>query len=127
MDIKAGKYFSLLLDCTPDLSYQGQLSLVIQLLKFENNGTTTMNSVEEHFIEFIDISILHALVSHSLNLLVCDAAQYSPIAMTFFGVVQRVYEVFVASTKQWNVLKKHVPDLTVKNPVIQDGKANLKV
>lgn len=171
MDIKAAKYFSVLLDCTPDLSHQEQLSLVIRFVKFENNGTATENegvSVEEHFIEFLDVKsttgknltdvLLEELdkigleikdcrgqgydngsnmkgvhsgvqarileinpmafympcASHSLNLLICDAAKCSPKAMTFFGVVQRVYEVFSASTKRWNVLKKHVPDLTVK-------------
>lgn len=172
-DIKIAKYFSVLLDCTPDLSHQEQLSLVIRFVKIENNVAATKNenggvSVEEHFIEFLDVKSttgknltdvlleeldklgleikdcrgqaydngsnmkgIHSGVqarileinpkafympcaSHSLNLLICDAAKCSPKAMTFFGVVQRVYIVFSASTKRWDVLKKHVPNLTVK-------------
>lgn len=34
--------------------------------------------------------------------------------MTFFGVVQRIYLLFSASTIRWEILMKHVPNLTVK-------------
>ncbi|XP_071057042.1 uncharacterized protein [Onthophagus taurus] len=61
-DIKAAKYFSVLLDCTPDLSHQEQLSLEIRFVKTENNvsATSTKNksggvTVEEHFFEFLDV------------------------------------------------------------------------
>lgn len=59
-DIKAAKCFSVLLDCTPDLSHQEQLSLVIRFVKTENNVSATKNksggvTVEEHFLEFLDV------------------------------------------------------------------------
>ncbi|GJQ88649.1 hypothetical protein Trydic_g17339 [Trypoxylus dichotomus] len=59
-DIKAAKYFSVLLDCTPDLSHQEQLSLVIRFVKTENNVSATKNksggvTVEEYFLEFLDV------------------------------------------------------------------------
>ncbi|GJQ70636.1 hypothetical protein Trydic_g23026 [Trypoxylus dichotomus] len=58
-DIKAAKYFSVLLDCTPDLSHQEQLSLVIRFVKTENSVATKNKigfvTVEEHFLEFLDV------------------------------------------------------------------------
>ncbi|GJQ69460.1 hypothetical protein Trydic_g6568 [Trypoxylus dichotomus] len=169
-DIKPAKYFSALLDRTPDLSHQEQ---VIRFVNIENNISATKNksggvTVEEHFLEFLDVKsttgknltdvLLEELdkigleikdcrgqgydngsdmegsysgvqarilkinprafympcASHSLNLLICDAGKCSPKAITFFGIVQRIYVAFSASTKRWNILKKHVPDLTVK-------------
>ncbi|GJQ88099.1 hypothetical protein Trydic_g13109 [Trypoxylus dichotomus] len=60
-DIKAAKFFSVLLDCTPDLNHQEQLSLVIRFVKTENNVSVTKNksggvTVEEHFLEFLDVT-----------------------------------------------------------------------
>ena len=36
-------------------------------------------------------------------------------AVSFFGIVQRVYSLFTNSTKRWKVLLDNVPDLTVKS------------
>ncbi|XP_066385448.1 uncharacterized protein [Miscanthus floridulus] len=42
------------------------------------------------------------------------AKSYSK-AISFFGIVQRIYVLFSGSIKRWNVLLEHVPDLTVKS------------
>lgn len=34
--------------------------------------------------------------------------------MTFFGVIQRLYTLFSASTERWEILKKHLKYLTLK-------------
>jgi hypothetical protein len=52
---------------------------------------------------------------HSLNLTLCDMAKSCSKAITFFGIVQRIYILFSSSTKRWNVLLEHVHDLTVKS------------
>ena len=52
---------------------------------------------------------------HSLNLTLCDMAKSCSKAISFFGIVQRIYVLFLGSTKRWNVLLEHVPDLTVKS------------
>ena len=52
---------------------------------------------------------------HSLNLTLCDMAKSCGKAVSFFGIVQRIYVLFAGSTKRWNVLLKHVPSLTVKS------------
>lgn len=51
---------------------------------------------------------------HSLNLIVGDAAKSSVKSVSLFGVLQRLYILFSASTKRWAVLKTHVTNLTVK-------------
>ncbi|KAL6567777.1 hypothetical protein OROGR_001445 [Orobanche gracilis] len=51
---------------------------------------------------------------HSLNLTLCDMANSCPKAMSFFGVVQRIYTLFSSSTKRWKIFKNHVRGLTVK-------------
>ncbi|XP_022165449.1 uncharacterized protein LOC111030323 [Myzus persicae] len=37
-----------------------------------------------------------------------------PAAMTFFGVIQRIYTMFSASTERWTILLKYVSDFTLK-------------
>ncbi|XP_075515349.1 uncharacterized protein LOC142549989 [Primulina tabacum] len=51
---------------------------------------------------------------HSLNLALCDMANCCPKAMSFFGVIQRIYTLFSSSTKRWEIFKDHVKGLTVK-------------
>lgn len=53
--------------------------------------------------------------SYSLNLVVSGMAHSCIKAVSFFGIVQRIYTLFSGSTKRWNILLKHVPCFTVKN------------
>ncbi|XP_062203442.1 uncharacterized protein LOC133905697 [Phragmites australis] len=52
---------------------------------------------------------------HSLNLTLCDMAKSCAKAISFFGIVQRIYVLFSGSTKRWKVLLEHIPSLTVKS------------
>ncbi|XP_042212755.1 uncharacterized protein LOC121859856 [Homarus americanus] len=49
-DIKASKYFSIILDCTPDLSHKEQLSLIIRIVALEDKST-----IKEHFLGFLEV------------------------------------------------------------------------
>ncbi|XP_042446482.1 zinc finger MYM-type protein 1-like [Zingiber officinale] len=51
---------------------------------------------------------------HNLNLTLCDMVKCCPKAMSFFGVIQRIYSLFSSSTKWWQIFKDHVQGLTVK-------------
>ncbi|KAL7139381.1 hypothetical protein ABFS83_09G046600 [Erythranthe nasuta] len=162
--IKMAKYFSVILDCTPDTSHQEQMSLILRSV----NISTTPIKIEEYFIDFFKIDdttgkgIFDVLLniikdlgfdidnvrgqsydnganmkgkeqgvqrrllninprafyipcgSHSLNLVISDMANSCPRAISFFGVVQRIYTIFSSSTKRWKILMDNLKKLTLK-------------
>ena len=156
-EIKKCKYFSLILDCTPDVSHIEQLSVVIRIVTVEEDPR-----VKEHFLGFLVAEdstgeSLSALIlkrleeldiafddcrgqsydnganmkgknkgvqarllqlnpralfmpcgAHTLNLVISDAAKSSKDAISFFGIVQKLYCLFSASTQRWAILKQKV-------------------
>ncbi|XP_022866201.1 zinc finger MYM-type protein 1-like [Olea europaea var. sylvestris] len=52
--------------------------------------------------------------AHSLNLALCDMVNCCSKAVSFFGVIHRIYTLFSSSTKRWQIFKDNVKGLTVK-------------
>ncbi|XP_065642989.1 uncharacterized protein LOC136074582 [Hydra vulgaris] len=83
------KYYSLLFDCTPDVSHKERLSEVIRYVLIKNG----MCSIEE---------------IHTLNLVGVHAAEVSPLMVTFFGSIQKIFTFFSNSTSRWENLIKEL-------------------
>lgn len=49
-----------------------------------------------------------------MNLVLCDAAKSSVKSKTFFGIIQRLFTIFAASTIRWEILIAYVTILTLK-------------
>uniref|UniRef100_A0A8C5PM21 TTF-type domain-containing protein n=1 Tax=Leptobrachium leishanense TaxID=445787 RepID=A0A8C5PM21_9ANUR len=165
-NLYAAKYYSVMLDCTPDMSHSEQMTLIVRFVTTTESGV----NVREHFMGFIDIDdttgsgmtnvLLEKLEhmginikdmrgqgydnganmkgknsgvqtrvrelnpraffvpcsSHSLNLVICDAASACSDASEFFNVIQSVYVFFSASTHRWQILKQNLghSHITVK-------------
>lgn len=164
--IRAAKYYSVILDCTPDVSHTEQITIIFRFvfLNYESKKV----EIREHFVGFCPITdctgeglsdfLTNLIVqlnlniynmrgqgydnganmrgkhnglqkkildinpraffvpcsAHTLNLVVNDAANVSHETTSFFDLVQDLYVFFSASTKRWDVLKRHVPTLTLK-------------
>ena len=50
--VKAAKYFAIILDCTPDISHQEQMSLII---RYVSDSNLAPPGVYKHFIKFIQV------------------------------------------------------------------------
>ncbi|XP_067132434.1 zinc finger MYM-type protein 1-like [Centruroides vittatus] len=165
--IKYGKYFAVILDCTPDISHQEKMSLSI---RYVSDGTLPGSNIAiyEQFIKFIHVesstgenlffvlkkeiqslgldinnirgqgydngsnmkgkvsgvqarllkenprAFFTPCVCHNYNLVSGDVAKICLEALTFFGILRRLYVLFSAFLKRWLILLKYIKELTAK-------------
>lgn len=69
--------------------------------------------VQNRFLEINPRALYMPCACHSLNLTLGDMAHSCVKAISFFGVIQRLYSLFSGSTKRWKILLDNVPGLTI--------------
>ncbi|KAL4152830.1 hypothetical protein QTP88_000663 [Uroleucon formosanum] len=166
--IKQFKYYSVIMDSTPDINHQEQVSIVIRIVLMNSENSEDIISIKEYFLTFINVHSTTGLnisntlknqldeyglklsncggqsydngsnmiglykgvqfrilqnnpraffvpcSAHSLNLVLRDSAKSSTKAITFFGYLGRIYNLFSASTHRWDIFKSHCNLYTVK-------------
>jgi len=164
--VQSSKYFSIILDCTPDVSHTEQITFIrcvnintsdkqVDIRDFFLDFYPVTNTTGEGLYNFLleklsnyeldvqnirgqgydngsnmrgknidlqkrilDINPRALFVpcnAHTLNLVVSNAANSSGEIFDFFEIIQEVYNFFPASTYRWNILKKHITNLTLKS------------
>lgn len=153
--VKSAKYFSIILDSSPDISHTDQLSFVLRYVNAEgspverfltfisNTGhkssqlaEVTMTTLLCHDLDIANcrgqsydnasnmsgaytglqarIKNENPLVDyipcagHSLNLVGASTAESCPEVVSFFGILQEVYNFFSASNHRWMTLLQHM-------------------
>jgi hypothetical protein len=71
--------------------------------------------VQKRLLDINPRALYMPCACHSLNLTLCDMANSSRKAISFFGIVQRIYVLFSGSPKRWKVLLQHIQNFTVKS------------
>ena len=162
--LKLAKYFSIILDCTPDMSHHEQMSVILRYVLCNEEAAvvkktffgylsisdSTGKDLLDAFLEkatelqlklsdcrgqsydnganmkgkhsgvqarMLDINpkaVYVPCANHTLNLVVVDSANSSTEALTFFGVLTKLYVLFSSSAQRWKILKKHV-ELSIKS------------
>ncbi|XP_022894067.1 zinc finger MYM-type protein 1-like [Olea europaea var. sylvestris] len=80
----------------------------------ESNMSGTHKGVQRRVHEMNPRAFYTSCNAHSLNLALCDMVNCRSKAVSFFGMIQRIYTSFSSSTKRWQIFKDNVKGLTVK-------------
>lgn len=65
--IHKSKYYSIMMDCTPDISHQEQLSLIIRVVDMDTDNELSDPTIKEMFMGFINVNSTTGL--HLTNVL----------------------------------------------------------
>lgn len=71
-----------------------------------SNMKGAYKGVQAHILAANSLAIYSPCANHSLNLSGVKAAESCPAAITFFGFIQKLYNLFSSSPQRWDILKK---------------------
>ena len=73
-----------------------------------SNMAGKYNGVQAKILQLCPLALFSPCGCHTLNLVGNDATECIPEAVTFFGTIQTVYNLFSSSPKRWEILSKHI-------------------
>nr|XP_047129422.1 zinc finger MYM-type protein 1-like [Hydra vulgaris] len=94
-----------------------------------NNGANMKGKkigLQKRILDLNPLAFYLPCGSHSLNSVICDAAQSSLNSIHVFGIIQRLFTLFSASTSRWNVLLSHTTNFTLKRLLRASKPSNTK-
>ena len=78
------------------------------------NMTGVHSGIQKRFLNITSRVFFTPCACHNYNLVVADMIKTCPDALTCLEIVQRVYTIFLASTKRASLFRKHVSNQSVK-------------
>ena len=78
------------------------------------NMKGTRHRVQARLLQLNSRAVFVPCVTHTMNLVISDAAKSSTDAIGYFGYLQRLFCFFSAAIQRWDILLKHVK-LTLKS------------
>lgn len=67
------------------------------------------NGAQSHILKTKPKAVYTPCAAHTLKLCVVDSAECCTAAITYFGVVQKCFNIFSSSPQRWEILKENVP------------------
>ena len=157
-ELRSAKYFSIIVDATPDSSHTEQTSFIIRYVSipqdnvgyiiherflafvdcYEKTGVAIANLIikvlsdnsipicdcrgqgydngsnmagkyngaQAHILKINHFALFSPCACHSLNLCGSQAAECCPQVQTFFGIIQKLYNIFSCSPMRWKILQE---------------------
>ncbi|KAJ1129630.1 hypothetical protein NDU88_007996 [Pleurodeles waltl] len=85
-----------------------------QCYDFRSDIKAKHSGVQKKILDLNSRALCVPCSAHSLNVVVSDAVMTGWDAAIYFGVMQKIYAFISGSKNRWDVLKKHVSELTAK-------------